>query len=199
MRLSIIFLLLTATLVHAQQPGSLDLSFNPTDQGLGLGDGAYGGPVEEVVRQPDGKVLLCGWFSKYNGVLTNKVARVNVDGTLDDTFTSWPGASGTVNAIALQPDGKVLIGGIFTTYNGIPRTSIARLNADGSLDNTFEPGTGLSTGTSGSPNVEVISLQPDGRIVIAAYFEFDKVTGTSKCESHGVRGKQFESEPVTVV
>lgn len=169
--ISITFLLLTTTLVQAQQPGSLDLSFNPTDQGLGLGDGAYGGPVEEVVRQPDGKVLLCGWFSKYNGVLTNKVARLNVDGTLDDTFSSWPGASGTVNAIALQPDGKVLIGGIFTTYNGIPRRSIARLNENGSLDTTFDPGTGLSTGTSGSPDVEAISLQPDGRIVIAGYFE----------------------------
>src|SRR5689334_13019895 len=97
--------------------------------------------VLAVVVQTDGKILLGGGFSTLspNGgaaVTRNRIARLNPDGTLD-SFN--PNASSDVNAIAVQPDGKILIGGFFTTVGGQTRNRIARLNSDGSLDATFNP------------------------------------------------------------
>src|SRR2546421_613627 len=66
------------------------------------------------------------------------LARLNTDGSLDTTFK--PGSidpNGSVNTIAVQPDGKILIGGSFVSVNSVARSSLARLNADGSLDTTF--------------------------------------------------------------
>src|SRR5207244_12248763 len=76
----------------------------------------------------------------------NRIARLNPDGTLDMTFN--PGANDRISAIALQPDGKILVGGNFTTCGGggsgtIPRNCIARLNPDGTI------GAGLDPGASG--------------------------------------------------
>ena len=62
---------------------------------------------------------------------------------MDLSFDPGFGVNGTVNAVVVQPDGKVIIGGEFTTVKGLARTNIARLNADGSGDPTFNPGTGL--------------------------------------------------------
>ncbi len=67
------------------------------------------------------------------------------------TFTTGTGAGSTVYTITLQPDGKILIGGYFTKYNGTTANRIARLNADGTLDTTFTTGTGASSSVSLSP------------------------------------------------
>jgi hypothetical protein len=77
-----------------------------------------------------------------------------------DTGNPGTGADGTVVAITLQPDGKILIGGDFTSYNGTPRNRVARLNADGSLDMSFNPGTGANS------TVYALAVQPDGKILI---------------------------------
>jgi uncharacterized delta-60 repeat protein len=114
--------------------GSLDTSFNS-------GSGVNVFPGNEYIRSlavmPDSRVVIGGNFTSYNGIQRNGVARVNADGSLDNTFTPGAGANGTVWSVMLQPDGKVLIGGEFTTYNGVARNYIARLNTDGSLDTTF--------------------------------------------------------------
>lgn len=77
-----------------------------------------------------------------------------------DTFN--PGANGTVLAMAVQPDGKILIGGSFTTVASTPRNFLARLNADGSLDAAFNPGADAT--------VQSIAVQPDGKILVAGLF-----------------------------
>jgi len=136
--------------------GSLDATFNP-------GSGADG-TVLTTALQPDGKVIIGGFFTTYNGTARNRIARLNADGSLDATFNPGSGASHTVRTIALQPDGKVIIGGNFTTYNGTARARMARLNADGSLDATFNPGLGAD-GT-----VRTIALQPDGKVIIGGDF-----------------------------
>ncbi len=165
-RVHILFFIVTlmfAFSVKAQTPGALDTSFNPTDVGFGFGDGVNGSIITTTL-QPDGKVLIGGFFTRYNGIFRNYIARVNADGTLDNTFNPGTGASSTVGTLALQPDGKVIIGGSFTTYNGTSRNRIARLNADGTLDNTFNPGTGASGG------VLSLALQPDGKVLIGGAF-----------------------------
>ena len=118
--------------------GSLDATFNP-----GAND-----TVTAVAVQPDGKVLVGGSFTTLGGGGTglttrNRIGRLNSDGSLDTTFN--PGADNVVGALAVQPDGKILIGGLFTMLGGggtgtTPRSQIGRLNADGSLDATFNPG-----------------------------------------------------------
>src|SRR5204862_4034307 len=75
------------------------------------------------------------------------------------------GANNLVKSVAIQPDGKILIGGMFDTYNGTARGSIARLNTTGSLD------TGFNTGSTINSWVETITLQTDGKIILGGYFD----------------------------
>jgi uncharacterized delta-60 repeat protein len=137
-------------------PGALDTGFDP---GTGANDYVYA-----VAVQPDGKVLIGGNFTQVNGVGRIRIARLNGDGSLDAGFDPGLGADGTVSAIAVQLDGKVLIGGNFTQVNGVGRNHIARLNANGSFDAGFDPGTG--------PNgwVFAVALQPDGKVLIGGFF-----------------------------
>ncbi len=149
---------LSAAVTASAQPGALDTSFDP-------GTGANGS-VYTTALQPDGKIIIGGFFSSYNGTPRSGIARLNVDGSLDASFDPGTGADNDVAVVttALQPDGKVIIGGYFTTFNGAARNHIARLNADGSLDSSFDPGAGAD-----SP-VVITALQPDGKIIIGGQF-----------------------------
>jgi uncharacterized delta-60 repeat protein len=145
-------------LARLNADGSLDSSFNASGAGLDTGD------LRDIVLQPDGKILISGLFGSYNGTARTNIARLNADGTLDTTFDPGTGSNNTTFAIKLQPDGKILIGGNFTSYNGTARNRIARLNSDGSLDTTFAPGTGANQ------TVHTIAVQPDGKVVIGGNF-----------------------------
>ena len=130
------------------------------------------GSVSSITEEPDGKFLAGGIFSKMspNGgatVTRNNIARLNPDGTLDKTLDDLnipavDNLGGYVDAVAVQPDGKILIGGHFTKVLGITRNHIARLNTNGTLDASFDPNT--------SNDVHSISVQPDGKILIGGQF-----------------------------
>jgi hypothetical protein len=75
---------------------------------------------------PDGKVLI-GGDTSYDGTNFNTITRRNADGSLDPSFNVGAATSGTVRAITLQPDGNILLGGSFTTVNGVVRPCVARL------------------------------------------------------------------------
>lgn len=137
--------------------GTRDNTFNPTGAGTN-------NEVHAIAVQPDGKIVIGGVFTNYNGTTTNRIARLNADGTLDNSFNSGTGASSTVYSISLQDNGKIIIGGHFTTYNSTARIRVARLNADGSLDTSF-------TTSEGANNyVYRTALQPDGKILIGGWF-----------------------------
>jgi uncharacterized delta-60 repeat protein len=85
-------------------------------------------------------------------------------GSLDITFNPGSGANGLVNAIAVQPNAKVLISGYFISVNGTNRHYIARLNSDGNLDSSFDPGDGSDYGINAS------ALNPDGTVLIGGAF-----------------------------
>jgi len=126
------------------------------------------GPISQlraVVVQPDGKVLIGGFFTSYNGTIINRIARLNSDGSIDPSFNPGTGPQSPVLSMVLQPDGKIIIGGFFSSYNGIPVNSIARLNADGSFDPTFNVGTGFD-----GP-INTMALQSDGKVVVAGNFQ----------------------------
>jgi len=142
--------------------GSPDTTFNAG--GLGAN-----GTVFALAVQTDGKVVIGGDFTAYNNTPVNHVARLNVDGSLDLNFTNAvsnpaAGANGSVRAIAIQPDGKILIGGLFTNVDGGNLNYLARLNTDGSLDAGFTPGVGADGA------VLSIALQTDERIVLGGQF-----------------------------
>jgi uncharacterized delta-60 repeat protein len=126
--------------------------------------------VLAVARQSDGKILIGGFFSSVGGVSRPNLARLNADGTLDTTFAAIDTGGVAVFAIAVQSDGKVIIGGTFTTVNGNTRNYIARLNADGTLDTGYNPNCGA--------RVRTIALQSDGKSVIGG--DFTTVGGSSR-------------------
>ncbi|MFN4181410.1 MAG: delta-60 repeat domain-containing protein, partial [Candidatus Paceibacteria bacterium] len=148
--------LVMPAITNAYSTGILDTTFA---SGLAVGSGAT-----SVAVQTDGKILVVGDFTEYNGVSRNRIARINTDGTLDTTFNPGQGADMTIITLALQKDGKILIGGNFTSYNGVSRNRIARINTDGTLDTTFNPGQGVNG------EVRSISIQSDGKLIVAGYF-----------------------------
>ncbi|MEN6624674.1 MAG: hypothetical protein ABFD69_00445 [Candidatus Sumerlaeia bacterium] len=116
--------------------------------------------VYAMLEQPDGKLVLGGSLSILSsGTYYRNIARLNADESLDKTFHPVLNTGATVQCVALQDDDKILIGGDFSTVNGSPRIGIARLNADGTLDDSFAPVTAGGTG------VYKIIVQPDGKIV----------------------------------
>jgi len=99
--------------------GSRDASFNP----------AINYPTYSLAFQADGKILVGGAFTVLGGQACTNLGRLYADGSLDTTFNPGVGGSGSyVNSLALQPDGKILVGGYFTTLGGQARTNIGRLN-----------------------------------------------------------------------
>ena len=124
-----------------------------------------------VLVLPDGKLIVAGKifmpdpggaFSSYN------LEKLNADGTIDPTFdinTGFIGQNGYTSSLALQPDGKILVGGRFDSCDGNNSKSLARLHPDGSYDNT------LSSPIFGSyPVVSNILVRPNGNILIGGYF-----------------------------
>ena len=139
-----------------------------------------GGSVLALTVQPDGKAILAGTFTQVNGVARNGVARLNTDGTLDAGFDPGTGANAAVETVAVQVDGKVLLGGTFTQFNGASHGQLARLNADGSLDAAFQ-GTTVTTKTSTPATVygvTCLAVQADGRIFIGG--DFTSADGVSR-------------------
>jgi uncharacterized delta-60 repeat protein len=142
--------------------GSLDTSFDP----------GASGDVNSLAVQADGKILVGGGFTTLGGggsgtTARNTIGRLNSNGTLDASFD--PGANATVNALAVQADGKILVGGFFTMLGGggtgtTPRSRIGRLNADGTLDASFDPGAGSA--------IHTLALQADGKILVGGQFIF---------------------------
>lgn len=162
---TILFSLIFTINTSAQTQGTLDLSFNPADSIPNLGSGANS-VVHSIVVQTDGKILIGGSFTTYRGIPAKYIARLNTDGTLDNTFNAGnTGANNGVFSIALQSDGKILIGGNLTTYNGTTVNRITRLNIDGSLDTSFNTG-----GAGTDSTVYVITIQSDDKILIGGSF-----------------------------
>jgi uncharacterized delta-60 repeat protein len=157
------------TRVHAN--GSRDTSFEPV-----LGNPLHGGgePVRALAVQSDGKIVVGGTPSLNLGTNQHGIARLNANGSLDSSFYPGPGSLGIVESLALQQDGKVLVGGRYIGSD-TNRNAIARLNTNGSLDSSFYPGIGMG---GVYPWVESVVVQPNGKVLIAGYFT--SVNGTNR-------------------
>src|SRR5947207_4535981 len=138
-------------------PGRIDASFVPAP---GTNDA-----VNVVIPQPDGKVIVAGRFTQANNVGRNRIARFNFNGSLDSTFDPGTGADEEIKAAVLQPDGRIVVAGRFTHFNGITHNGVCRLNANGSVDPNFGLGAGIN-----NSGALALALQSDGRILVGGQF-----------------------------
>lgn len=131
-------------------------------------NGGFDNRVYAIALQSDGKILVGGEFITFGGNTRNRLVRLNSDGTEDTAFYGnlGTGFNDLVYAIEVQPDGRILVGGSFTTLDGNTRNSLVRLNTDGSEDTYFY--TKLGTGFDNW--VEAIKVQSDGRILLGGKF-----------------------------
>jgi uncharacterized delta-60 repeat protein len=143
-----------------ESDGSLDPTFDP-------GTGANGA-ISFLALQDDGKVVMAGDFTAVAGTARNRIARLNPDGTLDQSFNPGAGPNDGINALLIDADGKTVLGGRFETFNGLTRHFLARLNQDGSLDATFDAGRYFAGILP--QGVTDIAFYPDGRLIVAGFF-----------------------------
>jgi len=165
--------------------GSLDAAFDPRP---GYSDSL----VKCMAVQSDGKIILGGSFVQLSGQPRSRLARVNVDGTLDPDFT--PVASGNVERLALQADGKILVAGQFSSLCGQSRAYVGRLNADGTLDTNFN--------ARADGQVNCMAVQPDGMIIMGGWFgtlggQTSKYMG--RLNSDGTADTAFKSVTYNIV
>ena len=140
-------------LARLNSDGTLESGFNP----------GASSTVVCLIVQADGKILVGGQFTTLGGQTRNRMARLNADGTLDSAFN--PAATSTITTVysmQLQADGRILLGGDFTALGGQTRNRLARLNSDGTLDTSFDPG---ANGT-----VYGMALQSDGLLLVGGNF-----------------------------
>lgn len=177
-------------IVRIMPSGTIDPDFNT---GTGF---AVGGDVRTIYEQSDGKILIGGNFTVYNGVSSSRIIRLNPSGGIDPDFYTGSGFNDIVYDIKQLSDGKIVIGGSFTTYSGSTRNYIVRLDASGAIDTTFNIGTGfgssvysivtqsggkilvgfVSTTYSGSAVNYIVRLNPSGTIDTT----FNSGTGTAR-------------------
>lgn len=127
------------------------------------------GEFDAVAGQADGKILVGGAFTLFTSSSPTNLMRLNLDGTRDTTFLinpSWGTGTTRVRSIAVQADGKIIIGGTFTAYNGQTVANLTRLNSNGTRDISWP--TGNAGGANGA--VHAILIQPDGNVVIGGDF-----------------------------
>ena len=145
-------------IVRLETNGLRDATFS------GSGGGLSGFQVNALLLHPsNGKIFAGGYFSTFGNAVRNNVAWMGSDGVVDGTFDGLAGVADyqpQIYALAVQPDGKILAGGVFSVLNGVPHYNLVRLNPDATLDPTFSS----TLGTEGS--VRTILLQPDGKILI---------------------------------
>ena len=154
----------TGRIARFNTDGSLDTAFISN---TGAGANAE---VTTIAAQPDGKLIVSGTLTNWNGVSVGYVVRLNTDGTQDTAFTTaiGTGASGRIDAIAIQPDSKILLGGSFATFGGTTVNGIVRLESNGTREAAFT--TNVGTATGGTTAVNGITLQSDGKIIVVGAF-----------------------------
>ncbi len=137
--------------------GQRDTTFN-------LGGAGTFGIIDAICIQPDNKILVAGTITQYNGQAAGRLIRLNPNGSRDSTFDLNLTFSHPINEIALLPDGRILVGGTFSSVNAIPMNRIARILPNGQPDPGFTPGTGFNA------TVRTVQVTGEGQIAVGGDF-----------------------------
>lgn len=156
---------LPSTNILIAQQGKVDNTFNTIDDGS-KGDG-FNAIVHTLFLQPDNNLIVGGEYTSLNGIPSSYLTRLQPDGTIDESFDTGTGFNGKVYSSNVQPDGKILVGGNFSAYNGKSAGRFVRINSDGSYDSSFNTVVATASGTG---IIYDIGLQSDGKIIIVGTF-----------------------------
>lgn len=171
------------SIVRISTDGTVDASFSAQPAGA----------VHAVAVLPDGNILLAGDFSNMNGAPARTVARVTSAGRPDSTFSAGRGGDLEARTLAVQRDGKILVAGSFTRFNGAPHPRLVRLNADGSVDPTFNA-------KADKGPVQMIA-QMDGNILVCGSFTRPNGPrfGLTRLRPDGTTDRSFQPPPLSAV
>ncbi|MGV3588690.1 MAG: T9SS type A sorting domain-containing protein [Adhaeribacter sp.] len=154
--------------------GRLDVNFNPIFESQGP---LY---IYAVSVLPDGKILVGGNFTKVNGQPRRALVKLNPNGTLDNTsnlpvIEGYPDVVPEIRSILVQPDNRVIISGIFAKVAGKNKVSLARLNSNNTLDESFNPA--VDRGAASRMYYQAGANQNEGKIIMAGLLRFTGADG----------------------
>jgi uncharacterized delta-60 repeat protein len=138
---------------------TVDQTFNV---GTGFNQILYSG--SSIIEQPDGKIIVTGTFTTYQGISYNRIIRLNIDGSIDTTFVVGTGFTNFTQEVALDSQNRILVTGIYGSYNGYSSPRIIRLLPNGSPDTSFVTGTGFNNTTTG------VLVNSDDSVIVSGYF-----------------------------
>lgn len=187
-------ILVAGGLTFTQSLGGL-VRLNPNgtrDASFAIGTGITSGTARAVLVQADGKILLGGTFATFNGQAAGNLVRLTAAGSIDASFntgtSATPGANGTVNALAQQPDGKLLIGGSFTSFDGQVTRNLTRRLLNGEVDATFRPNIANS---SGATAIARIAVQANGGIIVLGTLDYNGISRLVRLDATGTLDMAF--------
>lgn len=161
-------------------------------------------PLQDAHILSDGRILLCGQFTSYNGIPARGLIRLMADGNVDATFNIGGGAQWTqtietpsyfpfVENIEEQVDEKILIAGTFEAFNGTPLPGIASLNPDGSVDTSFTPPVKRLKFVRSTTN---LARQSNGSFLLSGPYSFPNETEPGLIRINSVGGVPLVGSPV---
>lgn len=180
-------------LVRLNSDGSQDESL--TFGGLrGFTDQSMFSTVNSVAVQKDGKMVAGGNFLGFNGITTNRLVRLNNNGSRDNTFVIGTGFNYDVKKVVVLADNKILVAGDFTTYKGNTCVGLVRLNTDGSVDTSFKA---VWKGMNDAflPYVSDIIVLADGKILMSSS-TFQNGRGLTRLNTDGSEDASFVLDPI---
>lgn len=139
---------------------TLDTNFNV---GIGFDEILYLGA--SILEQPDGKIIVTGTFTTYQGISKNRIVRLNTDASIDNTFIIGTGFNGFTQSPAIDSNNCIVVPGLYSDYNGTPAFRIVRLLPNGSVDSTFITGSGFNNTTTD------VLINPDDSMFVLGYFD----------------------------
>lgn len=156
---------LTASkLCRIKQNGNVDTAF-VTNMGAGFDNIVYA-----IEQMADGKIIVGGEFTVFQGSARNKIASLNIDGSPNLSFDVADGPAGTVYSLKKTPNNKIMVGGSFNFFNSVMDRALVRINSNGSRDASFDTGTGLTL-TANAPTVYAIYVSTDSNVIVGGYFD----------------------------
>jgi uncharacterized delta-60 repeat protein len=172
-------------IVRLNPDGTLDNTFT-TDTGMD-------NIVYNIYETSDNKIFVLGSFSVYSGVTSNNFVKLNSDGTIDDTFNVGTGFNSQTYSLVLEDDGKILVTGLFTEFDGNPTRQIVRLNQNGSIDNTFNSGSGFSR-MSGSSFTDTAVKYNDKYFIVGDFNSYNGISanGLIRLNYDGTKDDSFD-------
>lgn len=184
-------------LIRLNNDGTVDTTFS-------VGTGPAGdSPINEIYScdlTDDGKILLCGTFTSFNGIPTNGIVRLHYDGCVDNSLVGW--ANNVFEIKADHLSNNIYIIGAFTEYQGVERKKFARIDYNGNLDPSFDPGASINccnfnqTGVVGPETIKSINLTDDGQIILGGgIFIYDNISSSQGLISVW-SGYNFNFDPV---